>query len=150
MTRERDEPGGLRMGIRQAVHALCCRPTSCSRSNYPVQRAPSLNGYERATRLASFLWRSIPDETTLDRAEEGDLDTPAGMVQQARRMLATPQAADMFQDLADQWLMVRQVEVIDPEYANFPNFDESLRTAMIEEMRRVFGAFGLRIGRSST
>ena len=51
----------------------------------------------------------------------GDLDNPAGMAQQARRMLFPRRCCIRS---SHQWLMVRQVEVIDPEYANFPNFDE--------------------------
>ena len=38
----------------------------------------ALNAFERATRLAAFLWRSIPDEVLLDAAENGELDTPEG------------------------------------------------------------------------
>ena len=49
VTQERNEPGGLRMGIRQAVHALLLSPNFFKVELSGAEGAP-LNGYERATR----------------------------------------------------------------------------------------------------
>jgi hypothetical protein len=44
----------------------------------------------------------------------------------------------MIGDFGTQWLLLRQTAVADPEYSLFPDFDEDLRAAMMEETRRVF------------
>jgi hypothetical protein len=45
------------------------------------------SGYAIATKLSYLIWSSTPDETLLDAAEQGSLDTPAGILAQADRMM---------------------------------------------------------------
>lgn len=135
---EFDEPGGIRVGLRQAVHALLLSPNFLLRVEADGPPGAPLTGHERATRLAAFLWRSVPDEALLEQARTGGLNTPEQMRAVARTMLADPRGAAMIDDLGAQWLLLRQAEVADPEYSLFPDFDEDLRTAMIEETRLVF------------
>lgn len=47
-----------------------------------------LNQYEIATRLATLIWRSIPDDALLDAAKNNGLGTPAQVLEQANRMIA--------------------------------------------------------------
>lgn len=135
---ERDAPGGIRAGLRQAVHALLLSPRFLFRVENDGAPGEPLTGEERAARLAAFLWRSVPDEALLDEAAAGALDTPRQMAAAARRMLADPRGEAMVKDLGEQWLLLRQAAVADPEYALFPDFDEALRDAMIEETRLVW------------
>ena len=51
-----------------------------------------LGGYERAQRLAYFLWDGPPDQALLKAAGGGVLDTPAGMRETAASMLADERA----------------------------------------------------------
>ena len=44
----------------------------------------------------------------------------------------------MIQDLAEQWLLLKQAALVDPEYALFPDFDDALRESMLQETRLVF------------
>lgn len=48
----------------------------------------TLTGYEMASRLAYFLWGSAPDDELYAAAAAGGLDDPAGISEQATRMLA--------------------------------------------------------------
>lgn len=138
VTAELEEPGGLRAGLRQAVHALLLSPHFLMRVEAAGPPGGALSGAERATRLAAFLWRSVPDEALLDRAEAGQLNSAEGMAAAAVQMFADPRAQDMIGDFGTQWLLLRQTEVADPEYAQFPDFDEDLRAAMMQETRQVF------------
>ena len=63
-----------------------------------------LSGGEIAGRLASFLWRSVPDAALLAAADAGELATPAGLRAQAERMLADPKADDVLRLFAEEWL----------------------------------------------
>ena len=100
-----------------------------------------LTGHELATRLSYFIWSTMPDPPLLDAAARGDLDTDDGIRQQVARMLADPRAASLTTDFAGQWLYIRDVANVFPDPWLFPEFDESLRLAMVEELRRFFRTF---------
>lgn len=105
------------------------------------QDTTRLDGYELATRLAYFLWSTTPDETLLSAAANGELDTTPGIQAQVRRMLADPKSRALTTDFAGQWLYIRDVANIIPDPWAFPEFDESLRLAMTEELIRFFRTF---------
>jgi hypothetical protein len=51
----------------------------------------ALSGYEVASRLSYLLWASMPDDALLAAADAGSLDTPAGILTEAKRMLNDPE-----------------------------------------------------------
>jgi hypothetical protein len=51
-----------------------------------------LDGYELGSRLASFLWVSVPDDALLAAAADGSLGRPEVLAAQVQRMLADPKA----------------------------------------------------------
>ena len=53
------------------------------------------NGYEMAARLSYLLWGSMPDPVLMSAAQEGKLNTAAGVREQAERMLADGRARDV-------------------------------------------------------
>jgi hypothetical protein len=96
-----------------------------------------LSDLEVASRLAFFLWSSLPDEPLLDLAEQGRLTQPAVLERQVRRMLRDRRAVDaLVRSFAAQWLNLRRVGdvVVHPDL--YPNFDESLLEAFREETER--------------
>ena len=137
---EMGEPDGLQAGIRQVLHALLLSPHFLFRVETASQPGERLGGYELASRLAAFLWRSVPDEDLLDAVASGRLDDAAGLGSVAAEMLDDDRSNAMVFDLGEQWLLTRQAALVDPEYELFPDFDEALRTAMLEETRMVFDA----------
>ena len=96
-----------------------------------------LSGTELASRLAFFLWSSTPDEPLLRAAEEG----PDAVLAEQERMLLDDRTRSFVENFAGQWLFVRAVDRIDPEYGLFPQFDEELRAAMRSETESFFHAF---------
>jgi hypothetical protein len=78
----------------------------------------------------------VPDARLLDAAERGQLSSPAVLEQQVRRMLADPRATRaLVGNFASQWLNLRRVRevVVHPDF--YPDFDDSLLEAFIEETR---------------
>ena len=118
----RRDGGSFDAGIQFALERILVDPDFLLRvhrdSPAPRQAAPGpaayrLSDVEVASRLAFFLWSSIPDERLIDLAERGQLTEPLILEQQVRRMLADPRATDAFvDDFAAQWLNLRRVEEV--------------------------------------
>ena len=98
----------------------------------PVPRP--LDGYELASRLSYFLWRSMPDDRLLALAADDELQDPEVLRAEVRRMLQDPRADTLVTDYAGQWLHIRAVGEVEPDYATFPGFDDALRQAMQTEL----------------
>jgi len=70
----------------------------------PEGAVARLSPSEVAGRLASFLWRSVPDAALLTAADGGTLATPDGIRQEATRMLADAKAQPVLRQFAVEWL----------------------------------------------
>lgn len=92
------DPAQLEAGLRWALVAMLQSPAFLYQS-WDAQ--PAADGFRRltgaslASRLAFFLWDSVPDEALLDAVDAGDLDTTEGLARTVDRMLADPRAADL-------------------------------------------------------
>jgi hypothetical protein len=104
----------------------------------PPHTAYRVNDLALASRLSSFLWRSIPDDELLDVAVRGELRQPAALAHQTRRMLADPRSRSLVSSFAGQWLHLRNLESIMPDSRLFPDFDDNLRQAMRRETELLF------------
>ena len=71
-----------------------------------------LTSMELATRLSLFLWRSLPDQTLIDAANNGKLVTASDVATQAARMLADAKATGGLQDFANQWLDIENMDAV--------------------------------------
>src|SRR5687768_10147733 len=92
-----------------------------------------ISDLELASRLSFFLWSSIPDDELLDVAARGDLDKPAVLERQVKRMLADPRSRNLVTNFAAQWLHLRNLESMTPDMRLFPDFDDNLRQALRQE-----------------
>ncbi len=92
-----------------------------------------ISALEMATRLAFFLWSSLPDEELLSVAESGKLNDPQQLQQQVYRMLADPRSKALVENFASQWLTLDKLNVAAPDIENFPYFDENLRQGFRKE-----------------
>jgi len=98
-----------------------------------------LDDHELAARLSFLLWSRPPDEELADLAGAGLLRSPAVLAEQARRMLADPRGQALADNFLGQWLGLREVDGHQVDARAFPGFDEPLRRAMREEVRRLLG-----------
>jgi hypothetical protein len=90
-----------------------------------------LSPMEVATRLALYLWRSLPDQTLIAAANGGQLATADGVAAQATRMLGDAKATDALRDFADQWLDVENMDAVtkDTQFTHWtPMLAEELHT----------------------
>ena len=100
---------------------------------------PPLSDAALASRLSYFLWATMPDAALLARAAAGELQNPAVLRTETRRLLRDPRMKDFVVEFVGQWLDFRRFEehnAVDRE--RFPTFDNALRAAMFEEPVRFF------------
>jgi hypothetical protein len=100
-----------------AASAQAARTAAESASAEPVYR---LNDVELASKLAFFLWSSLPDEELLILAQERRLSDPAVLERQVRRMLADARAETLAADFAYQWLHLNRIDAVRPDPAKYP------------------------------
>lgn len=111
---------------------------------YLVQSLPgdphngNLSPPELASRLSIFLWSSIPDEDLVAEAESGRLDNPEVLIEQTKRMLADPRARRFSNQFVRGWLGLQLLDFLDVDRKSFPEFDRSLKDAMLEEPIAMF------------
>jgi len=142
-TRGRKQAGTFDGGIDLALRRVLASPKFLMRVEPdPAGVAPGtafqLPGLALASRLSFFLWSSIPDDELLAVAAKGDLNTPAVLDRQVRRMLADPKAEALVTNFAGQWLYLRNLRNKVPNSFQFPDFDDDLRRAMVREVELFF------------
>ena len=130
--------GTFDTGIQRALESILVDPEFLFRlERDPADVAPAtayrLTDVELASRLAFFLWGSIPDDELLDVAVGGRLSDPAVLEQQVRRMLADARSSVLVTSFAAQWLHLRRMRSVSPDVNAFPAFDDNLREALVRE-----------------
>jgi hypothetical protein len=130
-------------GIERALEALLSSPAFLFQIEHdPVDGQPGtvyrLRDVELASRLSFFLWKSVPDHELLDIAARGRLREPAVFARQVTRMLQDQRATRWMTDFIGQWLLVRNIQAAEPDPNLFPDFDDTLRTAMQKETELFF------------
>ncbi len=135
--------GGFEDGIETALQRILVDPEFLFRIERDPPQVPPGTAYrisdlELASRLSFFLWSSIPDEELLQVAERGELNNPATLEAQVRRMLADQRASALVENFAGQWLYLRNLEKIWPNPDAFPDFDGNLRDSFKKESELFF------------
>ena len=143
--KEGRQKGTFESGIQLALRRLLASPTFVFRAEDDRQRndvrgAVRITDIELASRLSFFVWSSIPDDTLLDLASRNRLHEPAVLEAQLRRMLADPRADALAENFAGQWLHLRNLDGINPNTDEFPDFDNDLRLAFQKEAELFFSS----------
>jgi hypothetical protein len=120
--------GGFEAGVQRAIERMLVS------FNF-LFRLESRPEFDLASRLSFFLWSSIPNEELLSLAARGRLGNPAVLRQQVRRMLKDPRANALVDNFVSQWLGLRKASSALPDPNIFPDFDENLRRAFLEETK---------------
>jgi len=88
--------------------------------------------YELASRLAYFLWGSMPDQELFDLAASGKLADPVVIEAQTRRLLADPRVLGFVGNFTTQWLSIAKMKTVNVNRDLFPRF---LYTVHVGERR---------------
>jgi cytochrome c5 len=134
----RNDGGTFDSGIEAAIQLILASPEFLFRfePDPPALAAGAvyhISDLELASRLSFFLWSTGPDEQLIGLASLNKLHDPAVLDQQVKRMLADPKSKALVDNFADQWLYLRNLKNINPDFETFPDFDDNLRQAMRHE-----------------
>ena len=130
--------GGFERGVRDALSAILASPYFLYRAETGEGAGTvTLNDLELASRLAFFLWSSLPDDELLELGEAGRLSEPGVLAEQVSRMLADERAQSLVDDFAFQWLRLSRLDEIVPDRRQFPQASGLLdpRDLYKEELR---------------
>ncbi len=125
-------------GIQLALARILSGPEFLFRGAEPASSAAPgtvyrVDGATLASRLALFIWSSIPDDELLDDALARRLGEPKVLEAQVKRMLADPRAHALVANFAEQWLQLRNIAAKAPDLLEFPDWDDNLRKDMLRE-----------------
>jgi hypothetical protein len=134
------DEGDFEIGIQYAISRMLIDP----RFLFQAEQEPpglaagvpyAISDLELATRLAFFLWSSVPDAALLDAATAGRLHEDAELERQVRRMLKDAKARALVDNFAAQWLRLRELDAALPQD---PAFNARLRQAFRQETELLF------------
>ncbi len=130
-------------GMQWAVQAVLCSPKFLFRIELDDRPdspdARPLDEFQLASRLSYFLWNTLPDDELFELARLAELSK--NLEPQVLRMLKDPRAsASLVDQFAVQWLQLKRLDSFAPDTKLFPEFNDSLRRAMLTETRMFLDA----------
>jgi hypothetical protein len=120
--------------VRVPLLAMFSSPQFLFHAGDPGQ----LDDYSLAARLSYFLWKSLPDDQLFHLAAENKLHEADVLAGQVDRMLDDEKSDRFLHDFLDQWLELRDIDATTPDEKLYPEYDDVLRQAMLDETRRFF------------
>lgn len=139
------EKGSFAEGMQVAVQAVLCSPHFLFRWELDSRTAKAgdvrdLNDFEVASRLAYFLWSSMPDDELLALAERGELRKNGNLEKQVARMMKDWRVRGFVSNFAGQWLQIRNIWEMSPDERVFKKWKDSLKGSLKEEAELFFQA----------
>ena len=127
-------------GVRLVVEAVLQSPKFLYRNELGDETNSdgliALDDWEIASRLAFFLWNSIPDAALLDAAENGELSGEAGVRAAVTRLLADPKALATSVSFHAQAWQFSRFSRIAPDEDTYPDAPADLVTRVDASARR--------------
>ena len=129
---------GFIASARVPLRAILIAPETLFLTNETQSTESALTNHALASRLAYFLWRSLPDEELIELANDGNLADAGTLDAQVSRMLSDQRSERFINEFLDQWLDLDLIDATTPDAYLYPEYDDVLRRAMLAETRLVF------------
>ncbi len=100
----------LDMTDEQVASSSVARPRTVALKTSTAVPTEPLSSYALASRLSYFLWASMPDEELLRHAAANDLQKPAVLLAQTRRMMKDSRVSGLATEFTGNWLNFRLFE----------------------------------------
>jgi hypothetical protein len=126
-------------GIAMVTDVMLQEPQFLYVTEGAAPTARALTSSEVASRLSFMLWDSIPDDTLLMLADAGGLATPAAVLSQAQRLLASPKATTTIARFFREWTGAIEVGPTNKDTKAFPFLTDSLATSLNGSFDRFVG-----------
>lgn len=122
--------------FQQAVRIPLRAMLSSPQFLFHSRNSGPLDDYSLATRLAGFLWKSLPDQELFQLARRRELSDPKTLERQVDRMLKDDKSIRFVEDFLNQWLKLKDIDATTPDEKLYIEYDDVLRQAMLAETRR--------------
>ncbi|MDQ6699080.1 MAG: DUF1592 domain-containing protein, partial [Acidobacteriota bacterium] len=122
-------------GAQIVLEAMLQSPSFLTRAENGSD--PQSRPYETASRISYFLWNTMPDAELFRAAENGELNSPAGIEKAARRMVRDARARQSMDEFIAQWLRFDRLAGMVKDRQVFPMYTPELAISMSEETRRL-------------
>ncbi|MEO7653732.1 MAG: DUF1592 domain-containing protein, partial [Bryobacteraceae bacterium] len=120
--------------LKDALKAALCSPAFLYLEEPDSHAGAALPPHALASRLSYFLWSTMPDEQLTGLADSGELQKPAVLLAETRRMLADRRSEAFVQGFLDSWLNLRSLGDMPPDRDAFERYYSSdLQNAMRTE-----------------
>ncbi len=133
------------VGVKLALRAMLVSSRFLFRVELDPEVLPAapwrVDSFELASRLSYFLWSSMPDETLLQKAGSGLLQSDEALSEQVTRMVLDARSSALTSNFAGQWLQFRAVPRHQPDLEAFPEFSAELAQSMVDSTERFFHEF---------
>lgn len=123
--------------VLSSPHFLYVSNAGSADSSPKKSEATKLSSHAFASRLALFLWCSVPDDELLKLADSGKLTDPQVLQAQVDRMLADPRSQRFAEQFVHQWLNLRLLDFLNLEQQG-SGMDPLLKEAMQQEPVEMF------------
>jgi hypothetical protein len=126
---------GLRYGLASLIQA----PDFLFRKEIAVSAGKSqyaLEPYSRATRLSYLMWSTAPDSELLTAAQNGELDTPAGLEKQVDRMMSSPRLEIGMRNFFNDMLELDTFDTVSKDSLLYPKWGSAIANSAKEETLR--------------
>ena len=97
-----------------------------------------LDDHALASRLAYFLWSTLPDEELARLADAHQLSQPDVLRVQTERLLSDSRSSRFVENFTGQWLGLRELNATQPDRKLYPEFMPWLSEAMLMESHAYF------------
>jgi hypothetical protein len=97
-----------------------------------------LDDYQLASRLSYLLWATMPDAELFSLADSGQLQEPAILKGQVKRMLQHERSRALFDGFGAQWLGLGDLASKTFDAKKFPQMTAGMRLSMYDEARLFF------------
>jgi hypothetical protein len=138
-------PDGFAAAAQSVIEVMLQSPQFLYRveTGVPADGRPGwmkLTPWETASRLSYLMWGSMPDDTLLDTAAGGGLETAAQVATEARRMLGDPRAHAVVANFHRQWLELDKLTDLEKDRTIYPAWQDDLRDLMQTEANDLIDA----------
>ncbi|MGV3708688.1 MAG: DUF1592 domain-containing protein [Gemmatimonas sp.] len=129
---------GFESGIRSMLEGMLASPDFVFRFERAAPSTSTSTNYrvsdlDLASRLAFFIWSAPPDRALITLAAQNKLSQPAVLEREVKRMLADSKASALSTRFAAQWLRLPDLDMVQPDIRQYPDFDEQMRASMRQE-----------------
>lgn len=93
---------------------------------------------EFASRLSYFLWSDPPAGPLLQLTRSGEINQPAVIARQIKRMIESEKASAFIMGFLAQWLSLDRLDLFQFDLDLYPNFDEAAKDAARTEVFKTF------------